>query len=221
LSIAVFSDDALATAAVTNPMASTALTSIANSPSGTGYASNGAQNAGNAGQNFLVNKNGDIMVYKLGQIPAIGKTRQQLADTLASIYSQQGLLKNPMVDVRYLNFKVTIIGEVNKPGQYVIPIDKMSVWEAVGLAGDITIYGRRDNVLVVREANGVRQFGKLDLKDPNVFLSPYYYLQQNDLVIVDVTKNKAALNDQATLRNISIGTSFLSVVAIFVSIFRR
>jgi polysaccharide export outer membrane protein len=126
-----------------------------------------------------------------------------------------------LVEVRFLNYKITIIGEVSKPGQYSVPVDKVTAFEIIGMAGDITAFGRRDNVLVVRETNGVRQFGRLNLKDPNVFLSPYYYLQQNDMVIVDVTRNKAATTDQATFRYVSIAVSILSLAAVFISIFRR
>lgn len=218
LSITVFSDDALSTAAVTNPMASTAGAFSTNAIAGNAGTSG---TGGSLPSGFLVNQQGQIQVYKLGLLPVEGKTRQQLADTLASLYTNQGLLKNPFVEVRFLNYKITVIGEVNKPGQYSVPIDKVTAFELIGMAGDITAFGRRDNVMVVRETNGVREFGRLNLRDPNVFLSPFYYLHQNDMVIVDVTKNKAAVTDQATIRNISILTSILSIAAVFISIFRR
>jgi polysaccharide export outer membrane protein len=216
LSVSVYSDDALATAAVTNPLANS--TASVSSTSQGGIAASG----GTAFQpGFVVSQRGEIQLYKLGLIVAEGKTKQQLADTLTLLYTNQGLLKNPFVEVRFLNYKVTVIGEVNRPGQYSVPVDKVNAFEIIGMAGDITSFGRRDNVVVVRETNGIRQFGRLNLRDPNVFLSPYYYLQQNDMVIVDVTKNKAAANDQSTIRNISIATSVLSLAAVFISIFRR
>ena len=216
LNISVYSDDALATAAVTNPTTNStaSISSISSAGAGSG--------TGNAFQpGFLVTQHGEIQVYKLGLIKAEGKTKQQLADTLTLLYTNQGLLKNPFVEVRFLNYKVTVIGEVSKPGQYSVPVDKVNAFEIIGMAGDITSFGRRDNVVVIRETNGIRQFGRLNLRDPNVFLSPYYYLQQNDMVIVDVTKNKAAANDQSTLRNISIATSVLSLAAVIITIFRR
>jgi polysaccharide export outer membrane protein len=219
LGITVYSDDPLATAAVTNPMASIATSSLSGGSANntSGASASGAANS----QGFVVSQSGDIQLYKLGPIPAAGKTKKQLGDTLGSLYANQGLLKNPFVDVRFLNYKITVIGEVQHPGTFSIPTDKLSAFEAVGLAGDITVYGRRDNVLVVREVNGARQFGKLNLQDPNVFLSPYYYLQQNDLVVVDVNKNKAATNNQNTFQTISIATGLASIVAVFISIITR
>lgn len=219
LGITVYSDDALATAAVTNPLANNA-SSLGN----TGGTNNNAGTASTSGastlQGFVVNQSGEIQLYKLGTINVEGKTKKEVADTLSLMYTNLGLLKNPFVELRFLNYKVTVIGEVQRPGTFSIPTDKLSAFEAIGLAGDITIYGRRDNVLVVREINGERQFGKLNLQDPNVFLSPYYYLQQNDMVVVDVGKNKAVMNNQSAFQTISLGASLLSITAVLISIFR-
>lgn len=217
LGITVYSDDALATAAVTNPLANNASSlGITGGTSTTSGTTSGASTL----QGFLVSQLGEIQLYKLGTISAEGKTKKQLSDTLALMYANQGLLKNPYVEVRFMNYKVTVIGEVSHPGSFSIPTDKLNAFEAIGLAGDITVYGRRDNVLVVREVNGQRTFGRLNLKDPNVFLSPYYYLQQNDMVVVDVGKNKSIINNQASYQYISIGASLLSITAVFVSLFR-
>jgi polysaccharide export outer membrane protein len=219
LAITVYSDDPLATAAVTNPMANTGAVLNSNGK-GTSISPDGMSGS-NTLQGFLVSQLGEIQLYKLGTVPAAGKTRKQLADTLAHLYATQGLLKNPYVEVRFMNYKITIIGEVNRPGTYSFPADKLSAFEAIGLAGDITIYGKRDNVLVVREANGVRSFGTLNLSDPNVFLSKYYFLQQNDMIIVDVGKNKSTVNNQNKFQTVSIITGLLSIAAIFVSLFRN
>ena len=211
LGITVYSDDPVATAAVTNPMANVSVNAG-------GPASNSVTNAG-AG--YLVDQKGYIRMFKLGTIPVLGKTKTELADTLMRMYENLGLLKNPYVEVRFLNYKVTVIGEVNRPGTITIPTDKVTAFEAIGLAGDISVYGRRDNVLVIRETNGVRRFGKLNLVDPNVFLSPYYYLEQNDLVIVDVSKNKSSFNNQNTLQAVSIGATIISIFAVIYSIIRN
>lgn len=219
LGITVYSDDPAATAAVTNPSTNSGTATLASA--GTIATSGLATSGAAAVQGFIVNQTGEIQLYKLGTIPANGKTKKQLADTLALLYSNMGLLKNPYVEIRFLNFKVTIIGEVNSPGSYSIPTDKISAFEAVGLAGDITVYGKRDNLLVVREVNGNRTFGRLNLKDPNVFLSPYYYLQQNDMVIVDVYKNKSAVNNQGMFQTISVVSTFVSIAAVLYTIFRR
>jgi polysaccharide export outer membrane protein len=214
LGITVYSDDPMATAAVTrqigaaNPMTLTIENSATSSMN-------------TAATGYLVNQQGELQLYKIGLIRAEGLTKDQLADTLEYFYAKQDLLKNPYVEVRFLNYKISVIGEVNKPGPFTVPTDKISAFEAIGLAGDITIYGRRDNILIVREINGKREFGRLNLKDPNVFLSPYYYLQQNDLVVVDVGKNKAAANNQSAFQAVSLGATILSITAVFISIFRR
>jgi polysaccharide export outer membrane protein len=130
-------------------------------------------------------------------------------------------LSNPYFIIRFESYRVTLIGEVAKPGQFVIPTEKVSLLEAIALAGDLTVYGRRDNVLVIREINGHRTFGRLDLRSPDVLNSPYFYLQPNDVVYVDLNKAKAAANDQVAVRNIAIGTSILSLVAILISVLRK
>jgi polysaccharide export outer membrane protein len=215
ISISFFSDDPLATAAVTNQMpssvspASTVMNPGANAPT--------ASNT----PTYVVDQQGDIQLYRLGLIHVEGLSKKALADTLAAKYERLGLLKNPFAEVRFLNNRITLVGEVQNPGVYSVPSERVSIFEAVGLAGDITTYGRRDNVLIVREANGVRTFAKLDLTKPNVFLSPYFYLQQNDMVIVDVRNNKSVENDQVTTRNITIAASILSTIAIFINVFRR
>lgn len=213
LGISVFSDDPVATAAVTRQVGSALPISIE------GVGTSTQQSTAATG--YLVNQQGDLQLYKIGTIRAEGLTKEQLADTLEFLYTKNDLLKNPYVEVRFLNYKVTVIGEVNKPGPISVPTDKLNAFEAVGLAGDITVFGRRDNLLVVREVNGTRQFGRLNLKDPNVFLSPYYYLQQNDMVLVDVAKNKSFVNNQNTFQTISISASIISIAVLIISLIRN
>jgi polysaccharide export outer membrane protein len=113
-----------------------------------------------------------------------------------------------------------MLGEVAKPGMYTLPGDRVNILEAIGLAGDLTFYGRRDNVLIVRENNGKREFARLDLTKPEIMGSPYFYLQQNDMVIVEQNKKKVAANDQVTTRNVTIAATIISTLAILYSIFR-
>ncbi|WP_162915811.1 polysaccharide biosynthesis/export family protein [Paraflavitalea soli] len=214
LGINLYSDDAKATAAV---MAQPTTISALAGNSGTAST---ATPAATPGTGYLVNQDGFIQLYKIGMIKAAGMTKKQLADSLAQRYVTLDLLKNPFVEVRFLNYKVTLVGEVAHPGTYSFPTEKINIFEAISLAGDITVFGKRNNVKVVREINGVRQFVELDLSKPDVFGSPYYYLQQNDMVIVDVTKNKAAVNDQVTVRNITVAASILATIAIFINIFK-
>jgi polysaccharide export outer membrane protein len=123
-------------------------------------------------------------------------------------------------NIQFLNNKVTLLGELNRPGPYSIPNERVNILEAIGMAGDLTFFGRRDNVLVIREIGGKREFGRIDLRDPNLFLSPYFQLQQNDVVYIDATKQKVTSNDQTTLRYISIGAAVASTIAVIYSIFR-
>jgi polysaccharide biosynthesis/export protein len=145
-------------------------------------------------------------------------TRSALKDTLTSRLKDQ--LTNPYFVVRFLNYKFTMLGEVSRPGSYGIPGDRIGLFDALGLAGDLTFYGRRDNVLVIRETLGKREFARLDLTKPEIMGSPYFYLQANDVVIVEPTKAKVAANDQSSLRTLSITTALVSTFAILYSIFR-
>lgn len=209
ISITVYSDNQLASALYNQGGAST---SALSSPSSSTPASGGT--------GYLVSQDGFIQLYELGSVKVEGLSKKQLADFLVQQYAQRNLLKNPFVEVRLQNFKVTVIGDVNRPGVYNFPLDKVSVFDAIGLAGDLTQFAKRDNVLIVREVNGIRRFSRLDLTNPNVFNSPYFYLQQNDMIVVDPTKVKATVNDQ-TYRYITIATSVVSIVAILYSVFRR
>ncbi|PZR11677.1 MAG: sugar transporter [Flavobacterium psychrophilum] len=214
LGITLYSDDAKATAAVIAQPATAEIDASESRPLGTGSATT------KAASGYLVSQDGFIQLYKIGRIKAAGMTKKQLADSLSNRYVILDLLKNPFVEVRFLNYKVTLIGEVSRPGTYSFPTEKISIFEAIGLAGDITVFGKRNNVKIIREVNGVRQFAELDLSKPDVFASPYYYLQQNDMVIVDVEKNKGAVNDQVTVRNITVAASVLATIAIFINIFK-
>ena len=114
-----------------------------------------------------------------------------------------------------------MLGEVAKPGIFSIPGDRINLLEALGLCGDLTFYGRRDNILVIREDSGKRQFARLDITKPDIITSPYYYLQTNDIVLVEPTRRKIAASDQTTIRNITIATSIISTLALLYTIFRN
>lgn len=210
LAIVVYSDNQLASSYYNQG-------STVPSPGGSGAL--GLSNSVPASSGYEVNKEGSIQLYSLGQVPAKGLTRKQLSENLAKLYLERDLLKNPYVEVRFLNFKITIVGDVNRPGVYTFPSERVNIFEAIGFAGDLTNYAQRDNVLVIREFNNTRRFARLDLTDPNVLNSPFYFLQQNDMIIVDPNKTKATITDQ-TYRTISIATSIVSVVAIVISVFR-
>lgn len=164
---------------------------------------------------FLVDKNGEIDLSLIGKVKVTGLTTYQARDLIkeraAVVY------KNPNVQVRFANFKVTILGEVNRPASYVIPNEKVSVLDALGLAGDLTIFGRRENVTLIRENGGKKEFARLNLNSKEIFNSPYYYLKQNDVLYVEPNKGKAASLNQFRTQTFAIVGSALSVLVVLFS----
>lgn len=139
---------------------------------------------------YLVNKDGNIQFPMLGNIKAAGYTKDQLKDILTKQLVKEKYLIDPVVTIRYLNFKVTVLGEVAKPGVMAVPSEKISMLEAIGLAGDLTIYAKRKDILLIREENGQKITRRLNLNDGNILNSPYYYLQSNDIIYVEPGKTK-------------------------------
>src|ERR1700743_3803251 len=137
---------------------------------------------------YLVDEKGDIQFQGLGLLHVEGLTKSALKDTLDSRLKEY--LKNPYYTIRFMNYRFTMLGEVAHPGIFSIPGEHVSLLEAIGLAGDLTFFGRRDNVLLMRENNGKREWARLDLTKPEVITSPYFYLQQNDVVYVEATTKK-------------------------------
>jgi len=167
---------------------------------------------------YLVTQNGEINFPVLGHLQLKGFTLSQAQDTIEQRLSSY--LDDPLVNIRFLNYKVTILGEVGHPGTYNIPNQQITLLQALGLAGDMTIFGKRVNVLVIREKNGQRQYGRINFNNTrSLFQSPFYYLQQNDIVYVQPRKSKLWNTDQATLRNVSIMATVLSAVSILVTRF--
>ena len=158
---------------------------------------NSDQSSTNAGSTtrisgYLVDSDGFINFPILGMINAAGRTKKALRDEITQLLVTKKLLLQPIVDIRYLNYKVSILGEVKNPSVLNVPSERISLLEALGMAGDITIYGRRDNVTLVREKNGVKRIHKIDLTTNEIFNSPFYYLQSNDIVYVQPNGAKVA-----------------------------
>lgn len=145
-------------------------------------------------EGYLVDKNGFINFPVIGKIALAGLTKEEATEKMTDLIKTQ--VKNPIVNLRFLNFKVTVIGEVKNPATFNIPTEKINVLEALGLAGDMTTYGRRETVLIIREKNGVRTTSRLNLNNKEILNSPYYYLQQNDIVYVEPA-NKVKVADTA------------------------
>ena len=161
---------------------------------------------------------GNIEFQGLGLLHVEGLTRSQLKDLLNSKLKE--FLKNPYYNIRFLNSKFTILGEVGHPGIFNIPGDRINMFEALGLAGDLSFFAKRDNVLVIREKNGKREYGRIDILSPEVMGSPYFYVEQNDIIIVDQTRKKIAATDQTLQRNLTIVATFISLFAIIYSVFK-
>jgi len=141
---------------------------------------------------YLVNTEGNIQYPLIGNIKAEGLTKNQLKNNLAKSLIDKKLLLDAIVTIRFINFRVTVLGEVNHPTVVSVPNEKISLLEAIGLAGDLTIYARRNNVMVIREDKDQKIIKRLDLNSDEIFTSPYYYLQSNDIVYVEPNKAKIA-----------------------------
>lgn len=168
---------------------------------------------------FLVSSEGNIQFPMLGTIKVAGLTKNQLQDKLEKSLSEQQLLLDPIVLIRFLNFRVTVLGEVTKPSVINIPSEKVSLLEAIGLAGDLGIHARRDNVLIIREEQGQKVFERIDLNSNELFTSPYYYLKSGDVVYVEPNKYKL-IASKPTPQWIGYGLTGLSVVIGLITLIR-
>jgi polysaccharide biosynthesis/export protein len=139
---------------------------------------------------YLVNTEGNIQFPIIGSIKAEGLTKNQLKNNIAKSLTDKKLLLDPIVTIRFINFRVTVLGEVNHPTVVTVPNEKISLLEAIGLAGDLTIYAKRNNVMVIREEKDQKIIKRLNLNSDEIFTSPYYYLQSNDIVYVEPNRAK-------------------------------
>lgn len=140
---------------------------------------------------YLVNQDGMIIFPILGKIMAAGMTKSQLATLLTDQLREKKLLVDPIVNIRLLNFRISVLGEVGRPGVYQVPNEKLSLLEAIALAGDISIYGRKDNVLLIREnEDGTKHLYRINMNSSSSLESPFYYLRSNDVVYVEPGQNR-------------------------------
>ena len=173
---------------------------------------------------YVVDNDGNIDFPVLGKIHVSGLTRWDLSKYIKKRLLDEGLLTDAVVTVEFMNFKVSVIGEVNNPGTFTIDGDKVTVLQAISLAKDLTIFGERENVTVIRERNGERTMYEINLCDVDMFKSPAYYLQQNDVVYVQPSKVKArqSTTDDKALRMTSIfvsgGSLLVSLASLIIGI---
>lgn len=155
-------------------------------------------------QPYTVDVDGTINFPVLGKLKLQGLSRSEAVNLISGKLTEY--VQNPIVNVKFLNFNVTVLGEVLRPGQYPISNERTTILDALGMAGDMTPYGRRENVLVTREHNGKLQFARLNLNEADVFTSPYYYIQQNDVIYVEPNSVRSISSQNIPLFLSSVST---------------
>ncbi|MBK7874132.1 MAG: polysaccharide biosynthesis/export family protein [Saprospiraceae bacterium] len=164
--------------------------------------------------NYQVDGNGNIEFPMVGQVHLEGLTLYEAKDTLTELLTRD--FKAPVVNIRFTSFKFTILGEVSGPGTYTLPDDRVSILDALAF-GDMTSYADRYNIMIVREQNGQREYGNINIHDRQLFQSPYFYLRPNDFIYVHPLKEKVGtVSDQFTkvLPWIGLGTTLLNLIII-------
>lgn len=177
----------------------------------------GSSVAGQSSGGYLVDESGDIRLPVIGKVQAAGLTKKELEERITSMVRPQ-LQEEPLVTVNIINYKITVLGEVKSPGPYVIPNERVTILDAIGMAGDLTDFSRRDSIMVIREKDGQRTFGNINLTKGDVFNSPYYFLNQNDVVYVKPSNRKAINTDQGSFRRVTQYLSILSAIGVIVSL---
>lgn len=167
-------------------------------------------------QGYWVDPDGYIDFPVLGKLHIEGMTTTQLKDTLTLLISRS--VKDPIINVNFMNFFVTVLGEVKTPGRHAVNAQGITIFEAIGLAGDLTIYGKRNNVLVSREVDGKMEFARLNLNDQAIFASPYYHIRQNDVIYVEPNTARAISSQNIPLY-LSVITTLGSMATVIVSVY--
>lgn len=164
----------------------------------------------NSASGFLVDKKGNVEIPMLGIVKVAGLTTADAKEVIRT--EAEKYYKNPTIQVRFANYKITVIGEVAKPASYTVPNEKVTVLDAIAMAGDLTIYGKRDNVMLIRDEGGKKEVVRLDLTSAKTMSSPYFYMKQNDVLYVEPGKGKIAANNLAKRQTITLVLSSLSVL---------
>ncbi|MBB3187543.1 polysaccharide biosynthesis/export family protein [Microbacter margulisiae] len=171
-------------------------------------------------QPYIVDNSGMITFPVIGKIHVAGLNK----DEVVHLLKQKLLpyLKNPVVVLQIMNFKVTVLGEVNHPGTYTIPNNQVTILQALGYAGDMTVFGKRSNVLLVRDYDGKKEYVRINFNKSALLNSPYYYLHQNDVLYVEPNSTKIINADnQNTSLYISVISTLVTTIAVLVSLFRK
>ncbi|UTA68680.1 polysaccharide biosynthesis/export family protein [Emticicia sp. 21SJ11W-3] len=182
--------------------------------------STGGGMARNQPLGYLVNPQGNIDMPLVGSVKLEGLTLKEAGDSIKT--KLLTFLKEPTVNVRFLNHKFTIIGEVNRPSVFNLLDDHTTLPDAIGMAGDLTIYGLRKNVMLIRTTGDKREIVKLDLTKRDFFNSPYYYIKNNDVIYIDISKGKVTYTDQRiqTIQLIPIFTGIVTTLVLILNVIK-
>lgn len=165
---------------------------------------------------YLVDKDGYVHLPYVGDVLVKDLTTQQVKELVIQKISVY--FKDPVVNVRFTNYKITVLGEVRNPTTFLIPNENPTIFDALGLAGDITVSGRRDNVMLIRsDANGQKQIVRLNLDSTTAISSPYFYLKPNDVLYVEPTEDKVAGESNYRIRDIAVISSVISLMIVIVA----
>ncbi|MDD2437317.1 MAG: polysaccharide biosynthesis/export family protein [Massilibacteroides sp.] len=167
---------------------------------------------------YLVDQEGYINFPVIGRIKAAGYSKQAFSEMLQEKITKY--VQEPIVNVQIVNYKIIMMGEISRPGKITVQNDRITILDAIGQSGDLTINANRRNILIIRDSNGQKERGRIDLTDPALFASPYYYLRQNDVVYVEPNdaKKRNARYSQAQQYNLTIFSTILSTVSVISSI---
>lgn len=174
-------------------------------------------NSNDALISYLIDQNGEIDFPVLGKIKLAGLTRIEAENKIKDLLKEH--IVNPGVNLRVINFEVSVLGEVSRPGTVKIAGDRLTIFEAISSAGDLTIYGKRQNIMVIREKDGVKSVNYVDITDSSIIDSPYYYLSHNDIVYV--SPNKTKINSSVIGPNLTVGLSAISLIVTIIALSTR
>ncbi|MBI1782461.1 MAG: polysaccharide biosynthesis/export family protein [Sphingobacteriales bacterium] len=198
--------------------ASPILEAINKSAAGTSNSSTG--NGASSGlTGYLVSESGQIIVPFLGAIPVAGLTRTQAAEIVKVKLEKE--IKDPVVELRFLNHKFTVLGEVKNPGPQAIVNDRVTIIDAIGSAGDLTLNGKRENIMIIRETDGKKEIGRINLNEGNIFSSPYYFIQPDDIVYVELNKFSIPEKQTKALQYIQLGLAVVTSISLLINLFKR
>jgi polysaccharide biosynthesis/export protein len=180
---------------------------------------NGNSGTGSAvAEGYLVNEAGDIIIPFLGAIKVNGLTRIQAGGAIGEKLKKE--IAEPIVEVRFMNHKFTVLGGVGRPGPQPITNDRVTIIDAIGGAGDLAINGKRDNIMIIRDNNGKKDIGRINLNDGNIFSSPYYFLKPDDIVYVEMNNLTLPEKQTKTLQYIQLGLAIITSISLLINLFK-